>query len=212
MKDLGSISYAAMAALSVTMYTTMCSQPVVAASSMGGPGFEVAYFSKAMMEQFMAVQNCDVLRFYNIRRTNTDSVGSVMAIPALMASGDLYDEENMRYAYFERITDDKVTVGLFRVSDAEKATDWVVASGDSSYAANIGLDQVRALLAVAGCTAVRVKPETRSDGYHTMRLDPVSIKEGVAAIVGDGSVYAVCGEPCPLYCGTMPAQYVHMRD
>ncbi|MBK8498676.1 MAG: hypothetical protein IPL52_07630 [Flavobacteriales bacterium] len=202
--------YATMALLAIVC--SNCSGPVPSTTSVGGPGFGKAYFGKEMLENLMAVEGCEAVRIYNVRRTRDDEAGSAMAIPAEMYGRDLYNEEKRLYIYFDGLRGSDVLTGRFREAQAEEATDWVEAAGDSSYATNFGTDQVRALLAVEGCTAVQVKPETRSDGYYTMRLDPVSIKEGVATIVGDGSVYAVCGEPCPVYCGHMPSLYVHMRD
>lgn len=210
MKDHRILLYVAMALLTVNC--TDCAGPVPPPSSGGGPGFSAAYFGKEMLENLMAVDGCDAVRIYNIRRTRDDEAGSAMAIPAEMNGRDLYNEEKRVYIYFDALKGSDVITGRFREGQAEEATDWVEAAEDSSYATNFGLDQVRALLAVEGCTAVQVKPESRSDGYYTMRLDPVSIKEGVATLVGDGSVYAVCSEPCPVYCGHMPALYVHMRD
>jgi hypothetical protein len=184
---------------------------VTSSSTAGGPGFDVAYFGKDALEYFMAREGCDALRFYNIRRSDTDDEGSAMVIPAQYTGPDLYIADKQLYVYYDGLRESEVVTGRFTEAEAERATDRVEAAMDSTYASNFALEEISRLLEVHGCNALEARPERRADGYYTFRLTPVTIIEGRASAAGDGTVYAVCGDPCPVYCGHMPTLYVHMR-
>ena len=56
-------------------------------------------------------------------------------------------------------------------------------AGDATYAANFKVGDVQELMKVKGCMAIQLTPERNSARQWTMRLTPVSIIDGVAAVV-----------------------------
>ncbi len=199
-----------LAALSlIALATISCTPPPP--SVHGEAGFKEAYFGTDLLNGVMGDDGCTTVRFYNARRDRADIEGTAMVIPVGAEGNDLYEEAGRRYTYYRVLKEDRVITNLFLEHDAEASTDWVEEAHENTYAGNFPVDVVAKMLEVEGCNALRATPERTKEGNWTIRLAPVYIKAGDATVLGDETVQAVCGEPCPVYCGKMPALYVHCR-
>lgn len=194
----------------MALFATSCRPPEP--STAGEQGFTVAYFSEKTLKQYMSVDKCAALRFYNARRFRDDTDGTVMIMATNSGGEDLYDRDGLMYTYYDKLGESSATTGEFREDEAEESTDYMHEAGDATYAANFSVSEVHELMQVKGCMAFQVTPERNSARQWTMRLTPVSIADGVVTVLGDETTTLLCGEPCPTYCGTEPSYYVHCRD
>ena len=197
------------ALLIIALATVSCTPPPP--SVHGEAGFKEAYFDRDLLNSILHDEGCTTVRFYNARRDRDDTEGTVMVIPVGERGNDLYEETGRQYTYFKALKETRVISDLFSEDEAETSTDWVEEAGESTYAANFPGEVVGRMLEVEGCTALRATPEETREGNWTIRLAAVYIKAGTGVQIGDETVQAVCGEPCPVYCGKMPALYVHCR-
>lgn len=193
--------------LGILLLSQGCADPP--RSSAGPSGFVDAYFDASTLNTILAGASCTGVRFYNARRLSSDTKGTAIAIGIKSTGEEIYNGTTIKYKMFDAIGGGIArAVDLTRVQAVDKIN-FVKAAGEKSYAANFSKSQIESMLLAAGCNGIRLIPELSTGGNWSMRMHPVKIA-GSGATVNPAPPSAICGEPCPSFCGSFPSYYIHL--
>lgn len=201
-------SLLAAALIGIGLLTNSCTNPPQSLAGEGG--FVEAYFDEASMMSLMAETGCTHVRFYNARRVASDTKGTAIAIAVSgSATGPpIYNGSSLKYRMQDKITSATTPMVLLTAEQARARIAHIPAS-EKKFAAEFKKADIEFLLAAAGCTAIRVSPERLPNGYWTMRMYPAKLS-GTNGSVNPAPPSMLDGEPCPNYCGDVPAHYLHL--
>jgi hypothetical protein len=177
-------------------------------NSIYGPqGFSEAYFDSATLTGIMSNVQCVRVRFYDSRRTATDTKGTAMAIGVRAAQGpELYVDPTFKYQQYNALNGTKTTMNALNRNAALTACNHVVNAGDQLYKAEFTKLALSTMLGTVGCNGIKVAAVQLANGNYSMSIAPVSIVGGVATVIA-GAVPVICTDPCPSLCGP-PANYL----
>ncbi len=173
----------------------------------GVQGFSEAYFDAATLTGITSNVNCVNVRFYDSRRTATDTKGTAMAIGVRAAQGaELYVDPTYKYQQYNALNGTRTTMNALNRAAALSACNYVVNAGDRLYKAEFAKGAIATMLGTVGCNGIKVSAVQLANGSYSMSIAPVSIVGGVATVIA-GAVPLVCTDPCPALCGP-PANYL----
>ncbi len=173
----------------------------------GVQGFSEAYFDAPTLTAITSNVSCVRVRFYDSRRTATDTKGTALAIGVSAAQGtELYVDPTYKYQQYNALNGTKTVMNVLKRAAAVTACDHVVNAGDRLYKAEFTKQAISTMLGTVGCNGLKVAALQLANGNYSMSISPVSIVNGVATVVA-GSVPLVCTDPCPALCGP-PANYL----
>jgi hypothetical protein len=173
----------------------------------GVQGFSEAYFDASTLTAITSNVSCVRVRFYDSRRTPTDTKGTAMAIGVSAAQGpELYTDPTYKYQQYNVLNGTKTTMNALTRAAALSACNNVVNAGDRLYKAEFTKAAIATMLGTVGCNGIKVSAVQLANGSYSMSILPVSIVGG-AATVSAGAVPLVCTDPCPALCGP-PANYL----
>ena len=195
--------------LLVALVLSGCTAPASKPSNHGEQGFKQAVFDEKTLNDYMNGANGEALRFYNARRSPTDTEGSVIVIGTDKNGEDDYGALSPHYRLSDKVVGTIVTYYVCTEARALESVQWVQEVGDASYAANFKEEDVKTLLAKKDCNGVKLTPLAVGDvGPWSMRMSAVKITAGGTTDLG---AYVDCGDPCPTLCGSDERYYLNRR-
>lgn len=184
-----------------------CASPP--ASLAGESGLVEAWFDASSLNSLTAHGECTHVRFYNARRTASDTRGTVIMIAARANGSPIYDGNGLKYRMHDRVSSGGTPMVLLSVAEAKARIKFVSDAGEKKYAANFKKEDIAMLLGSAGCNGVRLVPERLTTGFWTLRMHPAKLS-GTGGTINPAPPPLLASEPCPNYCGADPAYYIHL--
>jgi hypothetical protein len=193
-------------AFGIALFATACAAPPRGIA--GDAGFVDAFFDAATLSYLMNDPNCAGLRFYNARRTASDTKGTVIAIAVRANGTEIFNGTTHKYRMYDRISGSTTSTGELTLADAKTRIGYVKAAGEKYYATNWTRSAITTYLTSAGCNGLRLRSK-QADANWSMEMHPVKLASG-AATVNPAPPGSLCTEPCPTYCGTLSSNYIHL--
>ncbi len=175
----------------------------------------LAYFDEEHLLWLMSTDKSVKVRFYNVRRSEDDVVGTALAITVDEEGRELYEFLGRPwYQRHDRLDNEKALVDRILETAALRSVEYVRSAGGKNFAANFDHAVIKKMLNVPGCNAIRVTERTTDTGTEvlpTFEIGPVNLAKGVATVVGTTADVVLCTDPCPSFCGKDPSFYLHKR-
>lgn len=165
----------------------------------GEAGFSLAYFSTTDLNAVLRDTECVRVRFYNARRTASDTKGSVIMIGVRADTTEL--NRSSTYKLYDRLTSGMVATISLAKEDARRCCLYLPAS-QKRYCAEFSREEVTRILTAAGCGGIQLVPKKTPRGFLSMEMAPVKFS-GTTATVLTSVPPILCMSPCPDICGPM---------
>lgn len=198
-------TYLPAAVLCLSLLPLSCSN--APQSMAGASGFVDAYFDAATLNSLLSDPGCVTLRFYNARRTASDTKGTAIAIGVRADGTEIYDGVTLKYRMYDRISGSNTTTLQWTMAEAKTRIGFVKAAGERCYATNWARSSITSFLSSAGCNGVRLRPKQVGANW-SMEMHPVKLAANAATVL-PAPLPGLCTEPCPTYCGTLRSRYIH---
>lgn len=165
----------------------------------GEAGFTIAYFSSADLNAALRDTECVGVRFYNARRSATDTKGSVIMIGVKAYGSEL--DHSSTYKLYDRLNSGMVATISLAKEEARRCCLYLPAS-QKRYCAEFSSTEIGSILTVVGCGGIQLTPKKTTTGYWSMEMAPVKFS-GTTGTVLTAVPPAFCSHPCPDRCGPM---------
>lgn len=192
--------------LGIMLLSQGCSDPPKSVA--GDAGFVDAYIDNATLNSLMSHGECAYVRFYDVRRTATDTYGTVVAIATKSTGEPLYNGSTLKYRMFDVLTGGVTIMRNWTTAEAQARIRYVKDAGEKSYAVNFKKTDLQVFTSAAGCSGIKLVPERGTGTDWTMRAHPVKLV-GTTGTVNPAPT-SIVGEPCPSFCGSFPSYYIHL--
>lgn len=169
----------------------------------------IAYFDSEDIGTMLGSEGTTGVRFYLAK----DAAGALTSVAAPTKEDGQHNTDasgELSFYMFKALSGSTTDLDII---DEATATDVVRRASSSTkptYSIDVKVGALRKLLGAEGCNGIGLLERNTTLEDWTFDVVPVKIADDAATAVGSVAEMAV-GLPCPMYCGSDPSYYLHMR-
>jgi hypothetical protein len=161
-----------------------------------GAGFSYAYFGATDLHRAMRDPACAGVRFYNARRSASDTRGTVIMIGVRTDKSEL---DSLSYRMYDQVKYSMVTTFSLSRTEARRCCFYMPPT-QAYYCSEFTKDEIVRMLSVTDCGGILLDPVKLATGNWSMKMSPVKFSNSGGSVLPAVSP-KIDLEPCPNACG-----------